>query len=424
MSNYSLQSHTYRKGITQKTIDNFVEIATETCPDLIGLEVEGHTLVGKYNRGKRLYLFIKEVDGEEQYWSANLYDANEAKKPKGPRASAPGAIGATASAPEEMNLEIIKLGDIKYNPDLFIPIKSGTPLDYVFSKKGGTMPATNYILIGDPGIGKSTLSIEYAAQLQANNTDKKILFISGEMTRIDMAEYLERFPAWKALQTVFVSEFTEGRYKDTIEHWFNQGWDFIVGDSFAEIVDAVKEDYNMFYGKMSSTGAEKWLIDLMVANNLGNNEAKLHTAHLLIQQVTKGGKFVGSNKLKHNTTGMIELRYTKTSERTIIIDKNRRGWKYQNLHFEFNEDLNKEPIVYDVERVHREIEQHKKINSERDQLRVEEKLLDEMWKNNKETDVRDDIDYANEQDDSHLENSGIDIASDVEEIPDSEIEQF
>ena len=413
MSNYSLQSHTYRKGITQKTIDNFVDIAAATCPELIGLEVDGHKLVGKYNRGKRLFLFTKEVDGEEQYWSANLHDANEARKPKGPKASAPGAIGATASPIEEMNLEIIKLGDIDYDPNLFIPMKSNTPLDYVFSKKGGIMPATNYILIGDPGIGKSTLSIQFAADLQAANPDKKILFISGEMTRIDMAEYLERFPKWKALQTVFVSEFTEGRYKDTVEHWFNEGWDFIVGDSFAEIVDAVKEDYNMYYGKMSSTGAEKWLIDLMVDNNLGKNKEKKHTAHVLIQQVTKGGKFVGSNKLKHNTTGMIELRYTKTSERCIIIDKNRRGWKYQNLHFMFNEDPEKEPISFDVARVEREIAHNAKINSEEERARQEAILMEEMFnQEDTTTEVRDDISYTQELEESQ-----------VEEIPDSEIEE-
>jgi len=95
----------------------------------------------------------------------------------------------------------------------------------------------------------------------------------------------------------------------------------------------------------------KWLIDLMVRNNLGENEEGKFTSHLLIQQVTKGGNFVGSNKLKHNTTGMVELRYTGSGERKINITKNRRGFEYQDLVFDIPEEGG---ITFDVARLERE----------------------------------------------------------------------
>ena len=353
----------HSKNPGAKTLEKMEKELDRLAPEFKGFEKVGYTIVGKVTRGKNRYLV---QDSEGDYFFTVVTDENASPLPSGRTEE----LG-------EINLDIVKMGEIEYDPNMFVPLKSNSPLDFVFSKKGGIMPATNYIILGDPGIGKSTLSINLAAEMQANNPDKKILFISGEMTRVDMAEYLERFPIWKKLSTVFVSEFTEGRYKETFEQLFRQGWDFIVGDSFAEIVDAVREDFNMFQkGKMSSTGAEKWLIDLMVDNNLGNNEDSKYTSHLIIQQVTKGGKFVGSNKLKHNTTGMIELRYTGSGEKKIEVSKNRRGNEYDGLIFDFPETGG---IEFDVARLEREKELNAKINSERDQLLADERRLDELF---------------------------------------------
>lgn len=351
----------------QKTIDAVKEMEPDREGQVFQVEDKEYTLVGKWWWAQTKYLFQDQDGG---YISA-LIAAPKIKSPHG------GSVSAAMEL-EPMKLDVVKLGDIDYDPNIFIPMESGTPLDKVFSKKGGIMPATNYIVIGDPGIGKSSLSIEYAAQLQKNNPDKKILFVSGEMTRVDMFEYLERFQDWKNLPTVFMSEFTEGRYKESVESLFDQGWDCIVLDSFAEINEAVKEDYNMFMnGKMSTSGAEKWLIDLFIKNNLGDNESKKHTSFISIQQVTKGGAFVGSNKLKHNTTGMIELRYTKSGERRINVSKNRRGFEYQDLHFAFQEEG--DPIFYDVARIEREKELQGKINAERDQILSDERKLNALF---------------------------------------------
>jgi predicted ATP-dependent serine protease len=73
----------------------------------------------------------------------------------------------------------------------------------------------------------------------------------------------------------------------------------------------------------------------MLRHNLANNSDQRNTTFLAIQQVTKGGVFVGSNKLKHNTTGMMEIRYEDEDANLqyIMFTKNRRGPVNQKLYF-------------------------------------------------------------------------------------------
>ena len=77
----------------------------------------------------------------------------------------------------------------------------------------------------------------------------------------------------------------------------------------------------------------------MIRHNLGENDRKVNTAFLVIQQVTKGGVFVGSNRLKHNTTGMLEIRYDKDIEGAsyLMFTKNRRGQTNKKLYYSLKE---------------------------------------------------------------------------------------
>ena len=45
----------------------------------------------------------------------------------------------------------------------------------------------------------------------------------------------------------------------------------------------------------------------MIAQNQGKNKRKVYTTFITILQLSKGGTFVGSNKLNHMTTAMMEL---------------------------------------------------------------------------------------------------------------------
>ena len=80
--------------------------------------------------------------------------------------------------------ELVKMNDIKFDDNLFVPMKTGKKIDSLLSGEGGLMKGTNFAFIGDPGVGKSTVMLDILADLQAKG--QKCLFISGEMTSIDM----------------------------------------------------------------------------------------------------------------------------------------------------------------------------------------------------------------------------------------------
>jgi DNA repair protein RadA/Sms len=175
--------------------------------------------------------------------------------------------------------------------------------------------------IGDPGVGKTTVLLDVLAGIQ--NLGRKVLFISGEMGRKQMYKYTNRFPQFGNVQTLFMSDYLEYNTKDVVEQILNQGWDCILIDSIAEIIDGVRDDNN-WDRKM----AESWLVDMCVKMNKGENDRNIFTSFLLIQQVTKSGVFVGSNKLKHLTDAMLEMR--RRSEKDgggtyMMFSKNRNG---------------------------------------------------------------------------------------------------
>jgi len=72
-----------------------------------------------------------------------------------------------------------------------------------------------------------------------------------------------------------------------------------------------------------------------------HHHVPLHVSFLLIQQVTKAGVFVGSNKLKHMVDAMMEMR--REAERDggmsyMIFSKNRNGIVDTKMYFELSND--------------------------------------------------------------------------------------
>ena len=91
----------------------------------------------------------------------------------------------------------------------------------------------------------------------------------------------------------------------------------------------------------------------MLTHNLGGNKNQKNTTFLAIQQVTKGGVFVGSNKLKHNTTGMLELRRDGEENPHMLFTKNRRGQVQEKLFYSLSNsgdvDYQRTSIQFDVD---------------------------------------------------------------------------
>ena len=245
-------------------------------------------------------------------------------------------FNVTTSTP--LSLDIVKLNRLDIDPRMMETMKSGMAIDDLISHEGGVPCATNIMCIGDPGVGKTTVLLDLLASI--NNRGRKCLFISGEMGKKQMFKYTQRFPQFGNIQTLFMADYLEHNTKDVIEKVMTIGWDCILIDSIAEIIEGVRDD-----NKWDRKQAESWLVDMCIKNNKGENDKDLFTSFLLIQQVTKSGEFVGSNKLKHMTDAMMEMR--RRSDRDgggtyMNFIKNRNG----DVNMQFNYDLQNNGIYY------------------------------------------------------------------------------
>jgi predicted ATP-dependent serine protease len=238
---------------------------------------------------------------------------------------------------EDVEVNTVKMSDLNFDTNIFTPLKTGNKnLDSFISADGGFMPATNLILIGTPGIGKSTVGLDFLVRAKAQG--KKVLFISGEMQRIDMYRYCKRFPAFNDLDIFFVSDYIKTNPVKAIEKVLQKGYDLVLMDSWAEVSRTVKD-----FGGMSVSKSESWILDLFEKNNEAKNDSKSYTCFLIIQQVTKSGEFVGSNRLKHMTTGMLEM-YRDRAEGVNVMEfsKNRVGVAGERVNF----NIHKNKVTY------------------------------------------------------------------------------
>lgn len=271
-------------------------------------------------------------------------------------------------APVVINLT--RLDDLKIDESLFTTMKTGTVFDQFCSTEGGFLPGTNVNIAGSPGVGKTTVLLELLSKLQL--AGKKVLFISAEMNQIDMARYLKRFPQWGQLPIMFLGDYTEDCPKEALESVLNQGWDIVLTDSYTEVNDSIKEACGLTRGK-----TEKWFLDTMDKHNKAENAASKHTTFMTILQLSKGGVFVGSNKLAHMATAMMSIQWDgseNSGKRYMEFSKNRTGMVNKKLYFDLNEGVN-----FDSSRFTRDLLNDEVLESERSQLGVESNAFDKLF---------------------------------------------
>lgn len=224
--------------------------------------------------------------------------------------------------------DVVKMKDIQFEKGLFENWMTGKIMDELLCSYKGLPKGVNYMVIGDPGVGKTTIILDLLSDLSLYNS-AKVLFVSAEMNEIDLAIYVQRFPKFQNLDILFVEgEFEQEPHScKTLERLSaipDQGWDVVAIDSFYELQGIIKEEENITLKK-----AESMLLSLMKQQSKGVNDRSVNTTFLTIQQVTKSGAFVGSNRLKHSITAMMELRLENPkniySDRYAVFTKHRRG---------------------------------------------------------------------------------------------------
>jgi predicted ATP-dependent serine protease len=236
---------------------------------------------------------------------------------------------------------IVNVEDMEFpNFGLF---KSGKKIDDLFSdheEGGGLYGGTVNIVIGESGVGKSTVMLDLLASIVDQNPEAKILYISSEMTRNDIMFYYRKTPAIGKVPTLLLMDYVKnGQLAQVLEKSFNGDHDIILLDSYQDVLVKLKEVHGW-----KSTKAESWLTNMMIdaAEKCGN-------AVLAIQHMTKGGQYVGSTYLKHATTAMLEIRFDISGQRYIEFSKNRRGGSGtgKRLYYRLDETG---AVVYDVSR--------------------------------------------------------------------------
>ena len=224
--------------------------------------------------------------------------------------------------------DVVKMKDIQFEKGLFENWMTGKIMDELLCSYKGLPKGVNYMVIGDPGVGKTTIILDLLSDLSLYNS-AKVLFVSAEMNEIDLAIYVQRFPKFQNLDILFVEgEFEQEPHScktlERLSKILGQGWDVVAIDSFYELQGIIKEEENITLKK-----AESLLLSLMKLQSKGVNDRSVNTTFLTIQQVTKSGAFVGSNRLKHSITAMMELRLENPkniySDRYAVFTKHRRG---------------------------------------------------------------------------------------------------
>ena len=250
--------------------------------------------------------------------------------------------------------QIVKMRDVRFGVELFENYHSMTALDDLLCSYKGLPKGVNYMIIGDPGVGKTTVILDLIANITRHTKGARVLFISAEMNEIDLAIYVKRYPKFGNLDIMFVEADFEGEKKhlQEIEEVLEKGWDIVAIDSFHELQSIIKEEEDI-----SMRLAETKLLSLIKKHNKAENATNTNTTFLTIQQVTKKGSFAGTNRLKHMITAMMELRLDNPknvySDRFVVFSKHRRGDVGVKLYYNLS---SKGDVFFAEERYQQELQ--------------------------------------------------------------------
>lgn len=213
------------------------------------------------------------------------------------------------------------------------------------TEDGGLYSGTANIVVGESGVGKSTVMLQILAMIKREQPDARILYISSEMTRNDLFFFYAKMPIIGTVPTLLLMDYIMGRFdivlKDTIN---SDDYDIILLDSYQDTIVKMADVLGW-----KSTRAATWLTNMIIEAADKNGKAIF-----AIQHLTKGGQYVGSTYLKHATTSMMEMRFDEAGRRYVEFSKNRRGGSNINRRLYYS--LVNGELVWDEAAWNQEIE--------------------------------------------------------------------
>lgn len=242
---------------------------------------------------------------------------------------------------EKVANSVVEINELDF-PN-FQLLRTGTFVDNLLSdheEGGGLYTGTVNIVVGESGVGKSTVMLDILANIKQTNPDANILYVSSEMTRNDIYFYKQKTPIIGDIPTLLMMDYIKTGNMDQVieEVAFNGDYDVVLLDSFQDMVVKFKDVLGW-----KATYAETWLTNIMI-----DAADKMGIAVLAIQHLTKGGTYVGSTYLKHATTSMLEFRFDSEGARYLEFSKNRRGGS--NINKPLYYTLEEGKIKYDQAR--------------------------------------------------------------------------
>lgn len=273
-------------------------------------------------------------------------------------------------SPDEISNSVVAINDLEFpNFQLY---KTGTYIDKMLSdheEGGGQYTGTVTIVVGESGVGKSTVLLDVLANLKLTNPEASILYVSSEMTRNDIYFYKQKTPIIGDIPSLLMMDYIKTGNMDKVleQVAFNGDYDIILLDSFQDMVVKFKDVLGW-----KATYAETWLTNLMI-----DAADKKGLGIYAIQHLTKGGTYVGSTYLKHATTAMLEFRFDSEGGRYIEFSKNRRGGSMINKPLYFTLEDGK--ICYDSSRFESTNEIKRIESTERDRQVEAERTFERLF---------------------------------------------
>lgn len=270
--------------------------------------------------------------------------------------------------PKAPKPEVIEIGKMKF-PN-FRAWKTGDIIDKLFSDHtadGGIFSGTANIVIGESGVGKSTITLDILSKIKKQQPDAKILYISSEMTRNDLYFYFQKTPIIANVPTLLVMDYVSGRFDQVLEETMNGDYDVILIDSHQDIIVKLADILGW-----KSTKAQTWLTNLII--DAADRHGKTIFA---IQHMTKGGQYVGSTYLKHATTSMMEIKFDDAGRRYVEFSKNRRGGSLVNKRLYYS--LEAGEVVWDEQAWTQEHEASKLASAEKQRKQELEARFNDLF---------------------------------------------